>query len=121
VSRYHTIGFHVGFLGAETDEISANNKLPARRDFYAMKDTQLVRALVQDPSRLYSAAVCGGQIEGTANTLQVMGQICEPYGVTPGQVGAVVMNYMARIPERHHEKFTALTVEALKRAWPCHH
>jgi Helix-turn-helix len=28
------------------------------------------------------------------------------------------MNYIERIPERHHESFTVLAIEALKHAWP---
>jgi hypothetical protein len=112
----------ISAAGAENNEISANYKLPGCRDFVAIgSDNQLSRALVQDTSRLYRAAICGGQIEGIANTLQVMGQICWPYGVTGGQIDAVVMNYIERIPERQHESFTVLAIEALKRAWPCRH
>jgi hypothetical protein len=103
---------------AETN--SANYKLPGCRDFIAISgNQQLQRALVQDSTRLYRAALCGGDIDGIADTLEVMGQVCWPYGVTSGQIEAVVMNYIERIPERHHESFTVLAIEALKRAWPC--
>jgi Rap1a immunity proteins len=110
----------ISSAGAETNEISANYKLPGCRDFIAIPgNPQLNRVLVQDSARLYRATLCGGEMDGIANTLQVMGQICWPYGVTGAQIDAVVMNYIERIPERHHESFTVLAIEALKRAWPC--
>jgi hypothetical protein len=105
---------------AQTSE-SANYKLPACRDFNAAADNNLdvSRALVQDANRLFRAASCGGEVDGVANTLEDTGQICQPRGVTRGQVMAVVMSYVERIPERHNESFTVLAIEALKRAWPC--
>jgi Rap1a immunity proteins len=109
----------VSSADAETNESSANFKLQGCRDFITRGDDR--RALVQDIPRLYRAISCAGEVAGIAATLQVMGEICWPQGVTDGQIDAVVVNYMERIPERHHENFTVLTIEALKRAWPCRH
>jgi hypothetical protein len=108
----------ISSANAQTSE-SANYKLPACRDFNAMANEDVSRALVQDANRLFRAAACGGQIDGVANTLEVTGQICRPPGVTRGQVMAVVMTYIERIPERQNENFMVLAIEALKRAWSC--
>jgi len=109
--------------GAEVDLFSANYKLQSCRDFAAMGEgnMRLNRELVQDPSRLFNVALCGGEMLGIAHALQITGQICSPDGVTSGQIDAVVMTHNERIPERQHESFAALAVEALKRAWPCRH
>lgn len=110
----------VSSADAESSE-SANYKLPACRDFNAAADNNLdvSRALVQDANRLFRAAACGGEVNGVARTLEITDQMCPPRGVTRGQTMAVVMNYIERIPERQNESFAGLTIEALKRAWPC--
>jgi hypothetical protein len=84
----------ISSAGAETNDISANYKLPGCRDFI---NRQLTRTLVQDPSRLFRAALCGGEIDGIANTLEITGQTCPPHGVTYEQIDAVVMNWSASL------------------------
>jgi hypothetical protein len=113
----------ISFAGAETDTNSANYNLPACRDYgLAMGgDRQLMDDFLQNPGRLMKANVCAGQILGISQVLEVMGQICAPALVTMGQSVALVVNYIERIPERWHENFTILAIEALIRAWPCHH
>jgi hypothetical protein len=101
---------------AEVDMNSANYQLPHCRDYQAIGN-----APIPDYVRLYAAALCGGQIKGIAISLHLTGQICEPDGVTNGQVLSVVMTYIDRTPERQHESFSVLAIEALKRAWPCRH
>jgi Rap1a immunity proteins len=44
---------------------------------------------------------------------------CQPKGVTRGQARAVVIKYIEARPQRMHEDFGMLAVEALKAAWPC--
>jgi hypothetical protein len=44
---------------------------------------------------------------------------CQPQGVTSGQVVAVVVKYIEARPERMHEPFGKLAIEALIAAWPC--
>jgi hypothetical protein len=42
-----------------------------------------------------------------------------PDGVTNRQGVAVVVKYIEARPERMHERFSVLAIEALTAAWPC--
>jgi hypothetical protein len=44
---------------------------------------------------------------------------CAPDGATDNQVIAVVIKYIEARPERMHEQFGKLAIEALSAAWPC--
>ena len=44
---------------------------------------------------------------------------CPPREVTSGQAVAVVVKYIEARPERMHEDFGKLAIEALTAAWPC--
>ena len=45
--------------------------------------------------------------------------VCLPQGVTNNQAVAVVVKYIEARPERMHEQFGDLALEALTAAWPC--
>ena len=45
--------------------------------------------------------------------------VCSPQGVDTGQAVRVVVAYLRRHPERLHEDFYQLTVDAMHEAWPC--
>jgi hypothetical protein len=42
-----------------------------------------------------------------------------PQGLTNNQAVAVVIKYIEARPERMHEPFGLLAMEAMKAAWPC--
>jgi hypothetical protein len=44
---------------------------------------------------------------------------CPPLRSTVGQAQKVIIRYLESIPERTHENFLDLSIEALQRAWPC--
>jgi Rap1a immunity proteins len=44
---------------------------------------------------------------------------CVPDRSTVGQAVRVVVAYIDQRPERMHEYFEVLALEALRRAWPC--
>jgi hypothetical protein len=44
---------------------------------------------------------------------------CMPPEIPPGQGVSVVVQYLNVRPQRWHEPFVALAVEALAQAWPC--
>ena len=46
-------------------------------------------------------------------------ETCPPKEVTGDQVVAVVVKYIEARPERMHEQFGKLALEALEEAWPC--
>jgi len=45
--------------------------------------------------------------------------ICPPSGATVGQAVRVIVAYIDAHPERLHEQFEPLALEALQQAWPC--
>ena len=49
----------------------------------------------------------------------VVSGICKPANVTNFQMVRVVVKYIDDRPERQHENFKVLAIEALGAAWPC--
>jgi len=99
--------------GAQSnDPDSANHLLPACRQFIADKSSASV----------FMLGVCARTIEGLrymASLLPQEKRACPPPSVTNGQVVRVVVAYIERRPQRMHENFKELTLEALHDAWPC--
>jgi Ssp1 endopeptidase immunity protein Rap1a len=63
---------------------------------------------------------------GTFASLDYMNQFlpphlrsCPPKGVTRRQAVRVVLAYIERRPQRLHEAFLTLAIEAFREAWPC--
>jgi hypothetical protein len=44
---------------------------------------------------------------------------CRPREIALGQLVRVVLKYIDIRPERMHEDFRVLAIEAMKTAWPC--
>ena len=59
------------------------------------------------------AAYCGGAVYG------LMFATCHPPDVTTAQAIHVILAYIQRRPQRMHEDFRTLTIEAMHEAWPC--
>ena len=76
-----------------------------------------------DPPRVgFKEGVCAGLIEGlgyTAGLLPDPFKSCAPKGVTNLQSARVVLAYIEHRPQRMHEDFRKLVLEALHNAWPC--
>lgn len=60
--------------------------------------------------------LCAGFIAGIG---YAAASVCVPQGVTNNQAVAVVVKYIEARPERMHERFADLALEALTAAWPC--
>ena len=69
----------------------------------------------EDVSR---TALCFGIINGLSYIGQHFGT-CLPVGTTSQQAVSVVVQYIDGHPEKMHENFNSLAVEALREAWPC--
>jgi Rap1a immunity proteins len=46
-------------------------------------------------------------------------QFCPPQASSPSELARVVVQYVEAQPERMHEDFRQLTLEAFHDAWPC--
>jgi hypothetical protein len=46
-------------------------------------------------------------------------RFCMPEGATTGEAIRLIVSYMESRPERLHEQFVLLAIEALAEAWPC--
>jgi hypothetical protein len=60
---------------------------------------------------------CAGYVAGLVYARSVF--LCVPEGATPEQGVRVVVKYIEARPERMHEPFGKLALEALEEAWPC--
>jgi hypothetical protein len=65
-------------------------------------------------------ALCFGRVAGIADVSQSNGLTCAPEAVNIRQVLLVVVKYVNEHPQRMHERFSLLTLEALQIVWPCH-
>jgi hypothetical protein len=92
---------------ADPDLQSANYQMPACRK-YAMEDY----------SSAFESGHCVGSIDALMSVSPVLG-FCLPPTATTGQGVRVVVHYIDGRPERLHQNFIALAIEALRAAWPC--
>jgi hypothetical protein len=90
---------------------SANHILPGCKGFLSRGSTPtLIESLQQGR--------CLGFIQGLVHGVGGK-DFCLPKGVIAAQGVAVVIKYIEGRPERMHEQFGDLALEALKAAWPC--
>jgi hypothetical protein len=64
----------------------------------------------------WNQGLCAGFVAGV---LYAAPNLCLPQGLTNNQAVAVVTKYIEARPERMHEPFGDLALEALTAAWPC--
>ena len=85
------------------------------------------KALVEDQApnaELFRLGnICAGIVIGFASVGQYLSppewQFCAPATSNAQQLAQVVVKYIEAHPQRIHEDFRRLTVEALHDAWPC--
>lgn len=95
----------------------------------AEEDLHSANAMVpmcKDSSNRSAAAFGSGVCIGTVETLAaVSGELsiarrsCAPKGATIEQFMRVAVSYIEARPNRMHESFKTLALEAFKKAWPC--
>jgi hypothetical protein len=66
---------------------------------------------------------CAGIVTGLASVGQQLSppewKSCAPSGTNAQEMARVVVDYIGTHPERMHEDFRQLTLQALHDAWPC--
>jgi hypothetical protein len=93
---------------------SANYVLPACQRYIARSNSNSLNTLRE--------GLCAGLIEGLfylAHLLPPERRSCAPESVTTGQVLRVAVAYIERRPQRMHENFKELALDAFHDAWPC--
>jgi hypothetical protein len=69
---------------------------------------------------VYDIAFCSGEVIALMQISDALqNPICMPREATVDQARQVIVQYLDKIPERTHERFALLAVEALRLAWPC--
>ncbi len=86
---------------------SASARMPGCRN-------QLNKKSARDLLDAYTQGICAGAVKALLFTSS-----CPPQNVTNYQAMSVVIRYIESQPARQHESFFALTIEALRQAWPC--
>jgi hypothetical protein len=107
--------FNCGVAVAGPNKTSADYFMPGCRDAASLITFSNVRESEEQVAR---QGFCAGIVVG----LSFMGQpygICVPAGTTSQQVTSLVVQYIDGQPERIHEDFNSLAVEALRSNWPC--
>lgn len=108
---------------------AAQNRGEAFSANYALPGCKALAAvLARSVAPSLETALGSGYCSGTMNTLIMLSaadvlapdkRLCFPSGVTTGQVIRVVIRYIDARPERQHEGFALLAMEAIRGAWPC--
>jgi hypothetical protein len=100
---------------AESDKRSANYLVPECQKFIALSEGDtFISGLNQGR--------CVGIIHGISYLSEYLPpdvRSCPPKGATAAQTIRVVLAYIERRPQRMHEDFRELAIEALHEAWPC--
>jgi hypothetical protein len=72
------------------------------------------------PIDVYDFAFCSGEVIALIQISDALqNPICMPREATVDQAKQVILQYLDKVPERIHEGFALLAVEALRHAWPC--
>jgi len=71
-----------------------------------------------DIDGVFQAGRCIGLMQGLGYPSRLFG-VCPPDEVTLAQRARVAVTYVEARPERMHEDFRALAVEAMQKVWPC--
>lgn len=108
------LGMIPAYAQTTQDQNSANFMLPhCREAMTAMASKKVWSAF---------GGICLGQINAVmtmAGSLQEPYRFCPPAEGTNAQSVAVVVKFLDGHPEVWQENFTALSVIALRQAWPC--
>lgn len=92
---------------------SANFLLPGCKAFVEMK---------LDIPNAQAIGLCAGIMTALGRlgpNLPPAIRFCSPAGATQGQLFRIVVQYVESKPERMHENFVDLALEALHSTWPC--
>jgi hypothetical protein len=97
---------------AAEDRESANFMLPACKTFVSGRATL---------AQAYGVGVCFGEFTVLAAVGSALPDqaFCLPERVTLGQMAQIVIRDLEKKPERWHENFVSLAIDALHRAFPC--
>src|SRR5262249_54543595 len=101
---------------AEPDKQSANFMFQYCRGFISDQ------AQMPPPATALWRGTCVGSVQGlslVSNLLPADINSCIPDKVTLEQKVRVVLAYIERRPQRMHEDFHSLALEAMREAWPC--
>src|SRR5262245_24460595 len=107
------IALSTSAASADENPYSANSMLPACMAVLAISSGNPAAGI--DPVEM---GRCIGMIEGVA-LLANYGVFCPPAGATIKQRIQVIIAYIEARPQRMHEDFGVLAVEAMQKAWPC--
>jgi hypothetical protein len=92
---------------AQEDPTTANFVMPGCRE----------AEINRTEANAYLRGLCVGMVS-TLGAGLVPG-MCRPANVTNFQMVRVVAKYIDDRPERQHESFRVLAIEAMRAAWPC--
>jgi hypothetical protein len=107
---------------AEKDTDSANYILPGCKQLLTKEDARGY-TYSKTGQEVFDAGFCSGHVHAAVAVRAVLddqrGCTVIPRSVTYNQVVRVVVGYIEARPQRMHEPFTYLLMEALQDAWPC--
>jgi hypothetical protein len=110
----------LGLLGAVSAAVFADgaNLLSKCKAYVEVGPDRSAR----DPVEAFRTDICVGGISGLVHVGRLLPRhisFCNPPGVTPGQAPRMVVAYIEAHPERIHDDFTELALEAMYDTWPC--
>jgi hypothetical protein len=89
----------------------------------AQQDTESANYLMPKCEAPFSPDYFTGVCDGIINAILALGKtarsVCPPATATRAQATLVAVQYIKARPQRMHESYTLLSMEALHGAWPC--
>jgi hypothetical protein len=93
---------------SEKDVFSANSIMPGCRNAMSNNGREPIKQ-----------GICLGVVQTMLYLSGPVFGLCTPEGANLEQVLRVVVRYIDRRPDRTHERFENLALEAVLEAWPC--
>jgi hypothetical protein len=117
----------MALIAALVGEVAAQQQVPVTTDtsgnamFFACRSfAEGMRE--KDPEVRDGGTACSDMVSAFAFAGRVLSsqfRFCPPPSSTAQQSARVLVNYMAAHPERMHEDYRQLALEAFHQAWPC--
>lgn len=121
-SHLAVVGLVMSLSSASAETASVTDVLPACKLFLSIMDRQ-GKVREADVAHLMDAGECLGAVYAMLNLATALTEplkFCPPNDAEAEQAVRAIVAYAEKRPERAHEDFMTLALEALRTAWPCH-
>ena len=109
----------VASLGAGATRAYPQSDFASARIIMPGCEAYLAQRYDEPTPQIFRQGVCAGQVAGVWDAAATLHAVCAPGNAILNHGVRMVVEFIEARPERMHERFTDLALEALMRTWPC--